>query len=73
VLEKVLGDVASWCWPYLAAKSSHARVDVDGLACPLHRPVAYNYQRRGQGFMPGAVLSCLVAVGSGALLADAKP
>jgi hypothetical protein len=32
--EKVLGDVASQCWPYLVAKSSHTGLDVDGLACP---------------------------------------
>jgi hypothetical protein len=24
-------------------------VDVDGLACPLHRPTAHNRQVRGQG------------------------
>jgi hypothetical protein len=34
MLKKVLGDVASRCWPHLAAKPSHVRVDVDGLACP---------------------------------------
>jgi hypothetical protein len=36
MLEKIPGDVASWCWPYLVAKPSHAGVDVDGLAGPLH-------------------------------------
>jgi hypothetical protein len=35
-------------WLYLAAKPSHAGVDVDGLACPLHRPVACSHQMRGQ-------------------------
>jgi hypothetical protein len=34
MLEKVLGDIASRCWPDLVAKSSYAGVDVDGLACP---------------------------------------
>jgi hypothetical protein len=35
-------------WLYLAAKPSHVGgVDVDGLACPLHRPMAHNYQVRG--------------------------
>jgi hypothetical protein len=34
MLEKVPRDVASWYWPDLVAKSSHAGVDVDGLACP---------------------------------------
>jgi hypothetical protein len=32
--EKVLRDVASWCLLYFAAKPSHVRVDVDGLASP---------------------------------------
>jgi hypothetical protein len=40
MVEKVLGDVASWCWPYLVAKSSHTGVDVDGIACPMHNPMA---------------------------------
>jgi hypothetical protein len=34
MLKKVPADVASRCWTYLVAKSSHAGVDVDGLACP---------------------------------------
>jgi hypothetical protein len=41
MLEKVPGDVASRCWSDLVAKSSHVRVDVDGLPCPLHHPTAY--------------------------------
>jgi hypothetical protein len=48
-------------------------VDVDGLAYPLHRPTACSHQTRGQGFLPGAILPHCVAVGSGALLGDAKP
>jgi hypothetical protein len=32
--EMTLGDVASWSQLYLAAKPSHVRVNVDGLACP---------------------------------------
>jgi hypothetical protein len=35
----VLGDIASQHRLYLAAKPSHMGVDVDGLACPLHRPI----------------------------------
>jgi hypothetical protein len=38
---KVLGDVALWRQLYLVAKPSHVGVDVDGLACPLHRPMGY--------------------------------
>jgi hypothetical protein len=34
MLEKIPGDVASRCWPYLVAKPSHTVADVDGLACP---------------------------------------
>jgi hypothetical protein len=68
-----LGDVASRRWLYLAAKLSHVGVDVDSLACPLHRPMAYGHQMRGQSFLPGAVLSYRVAVGGGTILGDAKP
>jgi hypothetical protein len=57
MLEKFFGDVASWCWSYLAAKSSHVRVDVDGSACPLHCPTIHSYQVRVQGLMLGAALS----------------
>jgi hypothetical protein len=32
MLKKVLGDIASWCWLYLAAKPSHVGADVDRLA-----------------------------------------
>jgi hypothetical protein len=44
---KVLGDVASWCRLYLVAKPSHMGVDVDGLAYPLHHPMACYRQMRG--------------------------
>jgi hypothetical protein len=43
---------------YLAATPAHMGVDVEGLAYPLHRHVAYGRQTRGQGLLPGAVLSC---------------
>jgi hypothetical protein len=32
---------------YLAAKPAHMRVDVDGLACPLHCPIKCSHQARG--------------------------
>jgi hypothetical protein len=57
MLEKVPGDAASWCWPYLVAKPSIVRVDADGLACPLHRPMVHSYQTRGHGLMLSAALS----------------
>jgi hypothetical protein len=44
-------------WLYLAAKPSHVGVNVDGLAYPLHRPMACNRQTRGQGLLPGVILS----------------
>jgi hypothetical protein len=31
----------------LVAKSSHVGADVDGLACSLHRPMAYSSQKGG--------------------------
>jgi hypothetical protein len=43
MLQKSLGDVALRCWPCLVTKPSHVKVDVDGLACPLHRPMVYNH------------------------------
>jgi hypothetical protein len=73
MLEKVPVDIASWCFPYLVAKSSHVGVDVDGLTYPLHCPMAYIHQIRGQGFLPGVVLSHRAAAGGGALLRDVKP
>jgi hypothetical protein len=58
MLEKALRDVTLWCWFYMAAKPSHIGVDVDGLACPLHRPTACNRPMRGQGLLSGTALSC---------------
>jgi hypothetical protein len=39
-LEKVPGDTTSLCWLCLDVKSSHMEVDVAGLPCPLHCPMA---------------------------------
>jgi hypothetical protein len=69
----VLGDVALRHRLYLDAKPSHVGVDVDGIACSLHRPTVCNSQRRGQGFLSGATLSRHAAVGSGAFPGDVKP
>jgi hypothetical protein len=52
-----LGDVALQHWLYFIAKHSHVRVDVVGLACPLHRPTACSHEIGGQGFLSGAILS----------------
>jgi hypothetical protein len=57
---------------YLVAKSSHTWADVDGLACSLHRPMAYNCQRGSQSLLTGAALSCHDAVGSAIFLWGAK-
>jgi hypothetical protein len=57
MLGTVLRDVVSRHWLYLAAKPSHMGVDVDGLACPMHRPTVYSFQTRGQSCLLGAVLS----------------
>jgi hypothetical protein len=73
MLETVLGDVASRCRLYLAAKPSHVGVDVDGLAYPLHLPTVCSHQMRGHGFLSGTALSCRTAVGGGAFPGDAKP
>jgi hypothetical protein len=73
MLEKVPGGVASRCWSYLVAKSSHMGVDVDGLAYPLHRPTSCSHQMRGHGFLPSVVLSHWAVAGGGALLGDVNP
>jgi hypothetical protein len=44
-------------WLYLAAKPSHVEVNVDRLAYPLHCPMTYYHQMRGQGHLPSTVLS----------------
>jgi hypothetical protein len=41
----------------MVAKPSHVGVNVDGLACPLHRPMTCNRQMRGQGHLPAIFLS----------------
>jgi hypothetical protein len=69
----VLGDVASWHRLYLAVKPSQVGVDVDGLACPLHRRTACSHQSRGYNFLSGAALSHHVAVGGGTFPVGAKP
>jgi hypothetical protein len=68
-----LGDVVSWHQLYLAAKPSHVGVDVDRLAYPLHRPMAYYHQTRDQGFLSGTVMPCQVAMGGGVSPGGAKP
>jgi hypothetical protein len=65
--------VASWHWLYLAAKPSHVGVNVDGLACPLHRPMVYNHQTRRHDFLSNAALTHHVVVGNGAFPGEAKP
>jgi hypothetical protein len=57
----------------LASSVFPCRVDVDKLACSLHRPTTYNHQTRGQGFLLGAILSHYAMVGGGALLVDTPP
>jgi hypothetical protein len=58
----ILGDVIVLHWLYLAASPSHVGVDVDRLAYPLHCPMAYSRQMRGQSFLSGAALSHHAAV-----------
>jgi hypothetical protein len=58
---------------YLVVKSSHVRVDVDGLACSLHRSKVYEWQTRGLCCLTGAVMSRRSAMGGGPLFGGAKP
>jgi hypothetical protein len=58
MLRMVLGDVASWCgFNWLLSLPTWGLVDVDGLACPLHRPMACSHQMSGHGLLSSAVLS----------------
>jgi hypothetical protein len=68
----VLGDVAVWHWLYLIAKPPHVGVDVDRLACPLHRPTVCDHQTRGQSLQSGAALSHHATVGGGAFPGGVK-
>jgi hypothetical protein len=52
-----LEDIASRHRLYLAANPSHVGVDVDGVACPLHRPMTCSRQTGEQGFLSCVVLS----------------
>jgi hypothetical protein len=56
-LGKVLRVGAVRRYLYLAAKPVHVGVDVDELACPLHRHMACGHQTRGHGLLSGIVLS----------------
>jgi hypothetical protein len=46
-------------------------IDVDGLACPLHRPTTCSRQTRGCDFISSVTLSRRVVVGGGTFLGDA--
>jgi hypothetical protein len=50
-LEKVPRDTTLLCWLCLDVKSSHMEVDVAGLPCPFHCPMACIRQTTGQGFL----------------------
>jgi hypothetical protein len=50
-------EVASCCL-YLAAGPSHVGVEVDGLAYPLHRPMACSCSRGDRAYLLGVILSC---------------
>jgi hypothetical protein len=65
ILGAEVDDVRNGCWRhcfaewlYLASKPSHVGVDVDELAYPLHCHMACSHQTRGQGLLPGVILSC---------------
>jgi hypothetical protein len=48
-------------------------VDLDGLPCPLHHPMAYSHQTSGQCFLSGTALSHRAAVGVGVFPGGVKP
>jgi hypothetical protein len=58
VLGTILGDIASWCGFTWQLSLPTWGVDVDGLACPLHRSTLCRCQMRGHGLLLGTILSC---------------
>jgi hypothetical protein len=46
---------------------------VDGLACPLHRPMSCSHQMWGHDFMSDTALSHRAAADGGTFSRDAKP
>jgi hypothetical protein len=58
---------------YLVVKPSHVGVDVDRLACSLHRPMVYIHQRGKQSFLTNASPCYHAAVGGAVFLGDVKP
>jgi hypothetical protein len=73
VPETIIGDIALRHRLYLATKPSHVGVDVDGLAYPMHCPMVYIHQMRGQGFLSDVALVHHAIEGGGAFPGDAKP
>jgi hypothetical protein len=73
MLEKIPRDVALHVGLSWLLSLPTWGVDMDELACPLHRPTAYSRKTRGQGFLPGVVLFHCATVGGGAILWDTKP
>jgi hypothetical protein len=54
----ILGEFTLWCGFTWQLSLPTWGVDVDGLACPLHRPTVRSYQTRGQSLLSGTILSC---------------
>jgi hypothetical protein len=52
MLEMVLGVGVVRHWFYMAAKPPYVGLGVDGLACPLQRPMACSHETRGRGLLP---------------------
>jgi hypothetical protein len=69
----VLGDAIMLHQRYLAAKPSHVGVDVDRLACLLHRPTTCSHHTWGQSFLSGASWSHHAAVDGGTFMGGARP
>jgi hypothetical protein len=69
----VLGDAVMLGFSWLLIKPSHVRVDVDGLALPLHRLTVYGHQTRGRSSLSDIAPSGCAAVGGGTFSRGVKP
>jgi hypothetical protein len=71
ILEKVLWVAALWGQPFLAAKPSRGQIWMGWLA-PYSGLGPTIVEMKGQGYLPGSILSRRARAGGGTSLGDAQ-